>query len=258
MANFDELTDLWVREFHPASPGAVTLSCFPHAGGSASSYFSFSQRLSPDLAVRAVQYPGRQDRRKEPCAHDLLTLARQVFEVLRPVAGARPALFGHSMGAVVAFEVARLLEREAGVAPAHLFVSGRRAPSIHRRETVHLRDDAGLIEEMRHLAGTDSQVLADEEILRMALPAIRGDYQAIETYVYRPGPPLSCPITSFIGDEDPRVTVEDARAWQEHTSGEFDMKIFTGGHFYLNTHREAICDQIFGKLLTADSRRPGA
>ncbi|WEB40706.1 alpha/beta fold hydrolase [Streptomyces yunnanensis] len=258
MAIFDEFTGLWVREFHPASPAAATLSCFPHAGGSASFYFPFSRQLSPALAVRAVQYPGRQDRLKEPREEDLLTLARRAFEALRPITGARPALFGHSMGAVLAFEVARMLEQEAGVTPAHLFVSGRRAPSIHRPESVHRRDDAGLVAEVRRLAGTDSQALDDEEILRMALPAIRGDYKAIETYVYRPGPPLSCPITSFIGDEDPRVSIEDARAWREHTTGEFDMKVFTGGHFYLNEHREAICDQISGKLLTADSRRPGA
>ncbi|MCQ4043395.1 alpha/beta fold hydrolase [Streptomyces rubrisoli] len=249
---------MWVREFHPAPPGAATLTCLPHAGGSASFYFPVSRQLSPALAVRAVQYPGRQDRLKEPCAEDLLALARKVFEVLRPISGARPALFGHSMGAVLAFEVARMLEREAGVVPAHLFVSGRRAPSIHRQELVHQRDDAGLIAEVRSLAGTDSQVLADEEILRMALPAIRGDYRAIETYVYQPGPPLSCPITSFIGDVDPRVTIEDAQAWREHTSGEFDLKVFSGGHFYLNTHREAVCDQISGKLLAADSHWPGA
>ena len=168
----------------------------------------------------------------------------QVFAVLRPWLTAPTALFGHSMGASLAFELARLIEAETGETPAHLFASGRRAPSAHRAETVHLLDDRGLLADVRKLSGTDMAVLGDEDMLRAALPAIRSDYRAAETYAYRPGPPLRCPITVFTGDDDPKTTVEEARAWSTHTTGPFDLQVFPGGHFFLTLHQKAILRRI--------------
>jgi surfactin synthase thioesterase subunit len=231
---------LWIRRYHPAPDAATRLVCLPHAGGSASFYFPVSQRLSgTDIDVVAVQYPGRQDRRHEPCIDDLRALAGAVVDVLRPL-GDRPiALFGHSMGATLAFEVAGLLGH-AGIPPSHVFVSGRRAPSRPRDERVHLLDDEGLLADVRELSGTDPLVLGDEEMLRAALIAIRADYRAAETYRYRPVPPLRCPITAFTGDTDPKTTIDEVRAWRTHTTGAFDMKVFPGGHFFLVRHQAAI------------------
>jgi surfactin synthase thioesterase subunit len=231
--------ELWVRHFHPAPDAAIRLVCLPHAGGSASFYFPLSRRLSGDLDVVAIQYPGRQDRRHEPCVDDLRSLAVAVFEALRPLADRAIALFGHSLGATLGFEIARLFER-TGVTPAHLFASGRAAPSRPRPEQFHLDGEAALLSDIRRLAGTDSRILGDEEILRMALPAIRADYKAAETYRYQPAPPLSCPITAFAGDADPKATVDEVGAWADHTNAGFRLRVFPGGHFFLAHHQEAI------------------
>ncbi|MFB7508346.1 thioesterase II family protein, partial [Streptomyces broussonetiae] len=213
------------------------------AGGSASFYFSVSAQLSSVAEVFAVQYPGRQDRRKEVSPTDIATLADQLYDALGPALKARPTtFFGHSMGATLGFEVARRLEHDHGVVPRALVASARRAPSCPREESVHLRDDDGLVEEMRQLSGTDSAILDDEELIRMALPAIRADYRVAETYVYEPGPDLRCPIVGLVGDNDPKVTVEEARAWSRHTATSFDFHVFQGGHFYLTSHQKEVLD----------------
>ncbi|MEU6883125.1 alpha/beta fold hydrolase [Streptomyces sp. NPDC046712] len=225
----------WIRRFHPSADAPVRLVCFPHAGGSASFYFPVSRALAPDVDVITLQYPGRQDRRHEAGIGDLHDVADLLVGELRPWADRPLVLFGHSMGASLAFEVGRRLERE-GVVPAALVASGRRAPSRHRDEFVHRRDDEGLVRELKELSGTEPGVLGDEELLRMILPAIRSDYRAAETYRYRPGPDVSCPVYALVGDKDPKVTVDEARSWGDHTSGSFELKVFDGGHFFLAPH----------------------
>ncbi|MEV7523956.1 alpha/beta fold hydrolase [Streptomyces sp. NPDC091371] len=226
----------WLRRFHPAEEAAVRLFCFPHAGGSASYYFPVSRALSPAADVVAVQYPGRQDRRGEPCVDDVRRLADLVVAELRPWCDRPVALFGHSLGATLGFEVALRLEA-AGITPVALFASGRRAPSRHREnEQVHLASDERLLATIQKMSGTDPAVMADEELLRSVLPAIRGDYKAAETYRYRPGPALACPVVVLNGDSDPEVTAEEAEGWTEHTGGPCSFRTFPGGHFYLNEH----------------------
>jgi surfactin synthase thioesterase subunit len=136
-----------------------------------------------------------------------------------------------------------------GGPPRHLIVSGRRAPSRRRGdEQVHLRDDDGIVAALKALGGTDSRLLDDEGIRSMILPALRGDYRAIETYTYVPGPPLTCPITAFIGDRDPRVTLDEAQAWQECTAGGFAVEIFPGDHFYLTARRAEVAGRLSALL----------
>ena len=236
-------TGPWIRRFHPAPEAATCLVCFPHAGGSASFYYPVSKALSPGLDVLAIQYPGRQDRRHEPAIEDIETLAELITAELRPLTDRPLAFFGHSMGAVLAFEVARRLERD-GVRPLVLFASGRRAPSAVRDESVHKFSDADLIAELERLSGTDTRMLGDEEVLRMILPSLRSDYTAIETYRYAPGSDLSCPIDVLVGDDDPHVSLAEATPWREHTTGQCDIEVFEGGHFYLNAHAEAVTGRI--------------
>ncbi|MDT0344370.1 thioesterase II family protein [Streptomyces litchfieldiae] len=246
-------SDTWIRRFHPAPRGRLRLVCFPHAGGAASFYYPVSQALHPDIEVLSLQYPGRQDRRTEPPVPDIMPLAEQVAEALLPWKEGPWAFFGHSMGAVVAFEAARILEGTPGAAPlTQLIVSGRRAPGTRRDEAVHERDDDGLIAEMRRLNGTESGVLDNEELLRMVLPALRNDYRAIETYRGDPGARVSCPITALIGDDDPKATVEETRAWAEHTTGGFDMHVFRGGHFFLVDRQLEVLELITSSLKGTD------
>ncbi|KQX77120.1 MULTISPECIES: thioesterase II family protein [unclassified Streptomyces] len=240
-------TSAWVRRFHPEPEAATQVICFPHAGGSATFYFPVAQALSPAVDVLAIQYPGRQDRRVEPCIDDMDTLADLVSEELRPWLDRPFTLFGHSMGATLAFEVALRLER-SGHTALGLFASGRRAPSRHRDEQVHLASDERLISEIKRLEGTESRVFEDEEIVRMILPAVRSDYRAAESYRYRPGPALSCPVTALTGDRDPHVTLDEAEAWREHTTGPFRLRVFPGGHFFLNSHAQAVMREITGLI----------
>lgn len=224
--------NLWIRRYHPAPEAAERLVCFPHAGGSASFYLPVSTALSPAVDVLGVQYPGRQDRRHEPGVTSVADLADSITRALADW-GDRPlTFFGHSMGAVVAFEVARRMEG-AGGGPVRLFASGRRAPSRTREENVHLRDDDGLVAELRALSGTDVQFLADEELLRMILPAIRSDYTAVETYRCDSRATVRCPVTVLTGNADPKTSLDEARAWAEHTTGGSELKVFPGGHFFL-------------------------
>lgn len=237
----------WIRRFRPQDDAPVRLVCLPHAGGSASYFLPVATALSPAVDVLAVQYPGRQDRRGEPCVDSLEELADQVVMQLHDWTGRPLALFGHSMGATLGFEVARRLER-AGTVPVALFASGRRAPSCFRDERVHLEDDEGLLAEVRGLSGTDSRVFGDDEIVRMVLPALRADYRAAETYRYQPGEPLHCPIVGFVGEDDPKVTVDEARAWEHHSAAPFEFHRYPGGHFYLNEHAAAVTGEIRGRL----------
>lgn len=248
-----ERMDAWIRRFHPAPQSNIRLICFPHVGGSASFFFPISHALSPAIDVLAVQYPGRQDRRHEKSVDKLTELADLCMAAIHRWKDRPLALFGHSMGATLAFEVARRLEG-AGQLPTHLFVSGRRAPHIVKDEQVHLRDDASLIAELRKNSGTDVGLLNNEDILRMILPVVRSDYKAIETYTYQAGPKLNCPVHVLIGDSDPRVTIEEAQGWAKHTAGPFGLRVFAGGHFYL-TDRVSQVAEVIARYLAFDSNR---
>ncbi|RBM04441.1 thioesterase II family protein [Streptomyces sp. PT12] len=245
--------DRWVRRYHPAPDARTRLVCLPHAGGSASYFFPVSRSLSPAIDVLALQYPGRQERAKEPCLDTVEELADRVVEAVTPFVDRPVALFGHSMGASIGFEVARRLEA-AGTTPVVLFASGRRAPSRFRTEKVHQRDDDGIVAEMKKLSGTDASLLGDEEVLRMILPAIRNDYKAAETYRPDPSLKLATPVYALTGDSDPQCTLEEAKAWAEHTTGAFDIEVFPGGHFYLN----ACVPQILGLIKDYLAKRVAA
>jgi surfactin synthase thioesterase subunit len=209
-----------------------------------------AQALAPGVEVLAVQYPGRQDRRLEPMIDDLGVLADLVCDAVDTVVDRPFALFGHSMGATLAFEVAVRMERRGRV-PLRVFASGRRAPSRGRDERVHQEGDEALVAELRKLSGTDQRIFGDDEVLRMVLPAIRNDYRAAETYRYTPGPRLSCPVTALVGDSDPKATGEEADAWRTHTDGEFELLTYRGGHFYLLDHTADVL-----RVLDERLRRP--
>ena len=225
--------DLWIRPLHLDERGGPRLICFPHAGGAASYFRPLAAHL-PAFEAVGVLYPGRQDRYAEPCLEDIGALADEVTAALKPWLEDRPAVFfGHSMGSVLAFEVAQRLQAGGGAMPLGLLVSGRRAPSRHRHEDIHTRGDQALLAEIQKLNGTAAALFDDDELVQLILPATRADYKAIETYRYTPGPRLDRPITALTGESDPRVTIDEAQDWELHTSGAFELRVFPGGHFYL-------------------------
>lgn len=241
--------ELWLRRFRRAPDARARLVCFPHAGSSAGYFRPMSERLAQDVDVLAVQYPGRQDRRFEPLVRDVVKLADRISDVVQDGTDLPLAFFGHSMGAVVAYETARLLERKAGTRLRALFVSGRRAPSRVRDERVHLGSDDSVLAELLKLGGTDMRVLRDPELRELVLPVIRADYLAIERYRHAPGPEPSCPISVLIGDADPMTTLAEARAWSRHSTAAVDMRTFPGGHFFLDRHWETVAESILRSLI---------
>ncbi|MFE4336625.1 thioesterase II family protein [Streptomyces sp. NPDC056831] len=246
MTETTECSDSSIRRFHSSEAG-VRLVCFPHAGGAASYFFQVSRQLSAVADVLAVQYPGRQERRKEPFISSVTELADVLVAELRQWADRPLALFGHSMGALVAYEVARRLEQE-GVKPVALFASGRAAPSLSRDEGVHLRSDEGLLDKVRELGGTAGALLEDPDVVEMLMPAIRNDYRAVETYRHTPGQPLACPLVVFTGDADPQVTRAGAQAWDAFSTGGFELNTYSGGHFFLDAHAAHVLGKIRSRL----------
>ncbi|MET9589219.1 alpha/beta fold hydrolase [Streptomyces sp. NPDC006539] len=225
---------------------------FPHAGGSASFFHSYSAELSSNFRVHCVQYPGRQDRIREALIDNVGKLAEGVLADIARLDDGPLAFFGHSMGAVVAFETARLLQQTTGRSPVRLFVSGRGAPARPVPRTLpqfHLMSDADLTAEVQQSSATDARVAVDADLLRFVLPTLRSDYRAIETYRCAPGRRIACPITVLVGDRDPQVPLENAAAWAEHTTADSELITFQGGdHFYLLPSQDRVVKLIRDRL----------
>ncbi|MEU9235824.1 thioesterase II family protein [Streptomyces subrutilus] len=224
----------WFRNYRPAPQAPVRLFALPHAGGSASYFHPLAALLSPAVDVFGVQYPGRQDRRSEPGETSLERLADRIAAELAALDDGRPyALFGHSMGAMLSFEVARRREA-AGRGPAHLFVSGRPAPCQDDHTSWFPRTDEEVVGELRALNATDGGLLDDPEVRGMLLPALRTDYRAVREYRFRPAAPLRTPITALTGDADHMAEVGKVDQWRTHTRAAFELWVLPGGHFFLS------------------------
>lgn len=226
----------WTDCYRPNPKARLRLFCFPYAGGSSAAFREYSGPGWEDIEVCPVQLPGRDKRLWEPPFDRIGPLVETLAEVLpfdRPF-----ALFGHSMGALVSFELARLLRRQRRVGPAQLFASGCSAPQV--RETKmrrHLMPQQQLIDELRRLGGTPEEVLRDTALMELISPTIRADFAIADAYEYRPEDPLGCPISAFGGKQDPELRQEQLQAWSEQTSNSFTFLMFPGDHFFLHSAR---------------------
>ncbi|GAA1529378.1 alpha/beta fold hydrolase [Streptomyces albidochromogenes] len=252
----DAATSCWIRCFHPKPPAAHTLVCFPHAGGSASYYHGLSAALGPDIEMLVIQYPGRENRLFEEPVASVATLADSVAEVLRArLGGRRPVLFGHSMGGIVAFEVARRLERAGGPAPTGLVASACSAPS-NRPPIAGPGDeepDSAVLARIMGLGGTAQDVGEHAELIELVLPAIRADLAALGSYRASEDAVVGCPVTVFVADGDHEVPVEEAGLWGRHTTAGARVHLFEGDHFYLSKLPEDFLDLL---QETARTSRP--
>ena len=242
--------DPWLRRFDPRPDAENVVVCFPHAGGSAAYFRPLSAALPASVEVFAVQYPGRQDRLSEPLIDDVVTLAEQVTPAVLDLANRPLALFGHSMGASVAFEVACRLERR-GVAPLALFASARRAPSRRHAQHDQPTSDEELIADILSLGGAGSELLHDPELADLILPALRNDHHAAKTYHRDGDPVVRCPVHALLGEADPNVKLDNVRAWAKHTTGGFTLRTFSGGHFYPDDHAADLAGLIVTHLAAA-------
>jgi pyochelin biosynthesis protein PchC len=247
------LAQEWLRNPRPRRRPRLRLVCFPHAGGSARFFYPWLRELPVAIELLAVQYPGRDDRLDEPVLDRMDLLTDPLAEAVAEVADVPLVLFGHSMGASVAFEVARRLDSRSPDLLRHLFVSARPAPFSSDPALAQQRDDDTLVRELARLGGTDSTLFDDPEIRATLLPAIRGDYRLIEGYRYRAGPPLTCATTAVVGSHDPEVPNRLAEGWQAATTGTFTLRVMPGGHFYLTERRS----ELIAYLLTALGMRGG-
>ena len=234
----------WVRQFHqPESAESPPLLVFPHAGAGASAYREFSKVLSAKFRVVVFQYPGRQDRAAEAALDSLEAIAAGAFGEFATSdhqRGAPIVTFGHSMGALVAFEFVRLAEA-AGIDVRHLNVSAAVAPGRAADKPPHPKDDEEILNHLAVLEGTDSDVMANRDLMRLALPVIKADYQAFDAYACADDVKVAAPIHAMGGDQDPYVTLGDLYGWGKH-SDTVKVTMFDGGHFYLTSHIDSVVD----------------
>jgi surfactin synthase thioesterase subunit len=234
----------WIRQFHqPELPESPPLLVFPHAGAGASAYRGFSKVLSKKFKVIIFQYPGRQDRAAEALLGTLPEIAAGAFGEFSTSEhnnGAPIVAFGHSMGAIVAFEFVRIAEA-TGIDVRHLNVSATVAPCRTAEALPHPKDDEELLNHLLALEGTASDVLASRELMKLTLPVVKADFRAFEAYVCADDVRVAAPIHAMGGDQDPYVTLGDLYGWGKHT-GTVKVTMFDGGHFYLNQHIEAVAE----------------
>ncbi len=231
----------WFTTIHAAPEDKLRLFCFPWAGGGALPYRSWSEPLAQTAFVVPVRLPGRESRASEPPFERMQPRVETLLERIRPFVGAPYAFFGHSMGAGIAFELARALRRAGLPLPRSLHVSGARAPQFRLNHVPppepSLRD---FIEELRRLEGFPPSVLNQPELLKLALPALLADARLYRHYAYTPEPPLEAAIFAYGGDADPNVTSVHLEAWREQTAVRFERTEFPGGHFYLESALPAL------------------
>ena len=240
----------WLVKPRPNPQAALRLFCFPHAGGGSSVYRTWPEGLPPAVELVAVELPGRDTRFKEPPFDRLAKMVPAIADGLAGELGKPFAFYGHSMGALISYELTRELRRRGAPLPRHLFVSGRRAPQHPEPAPMFDRSEADFVAGLRQLGGVPEAVLAEAELMAIFLPILRADFAIGDTAVLAPEPPLPVPITSLGGLADQRASVAELHDWRAQTSAAFDVETFPGGHFFQQSERAAFLGSL-GRRLAA-------
>jgi medium-chain acyl-[acyl-carrier-protein] hydrolase len=225
------------------------LFCFPYSGAGASIFRTWAAPLAPHIEVVAIQLPGRETRRKEPLFNNLPSLIAALTPVLLPYLDRPFAFFGHSLGALISFEVARQLRRIGHSLPIQLIASGRAAPQIPAATPpIHLLPDADFLVELQRYNGIPTIVLENIDVMNIFMPILRADLTMNETYVYQPEAPFNFPIAAFGGLQDPQVSQSVLSDWQKQTTANFTLKMWPGNHFFLKDQQAEILQQLIVSL----------
>ncbi|GCE14881.1 thioesterase II family protein [Tengunoibacter tsumagoiensis] len=239
----------WFQFARPDSQARLRLFCFSYAGGGASVFRKWADQLPPEIELYPIQLPGRESRFGEAPFTQIAPLIQALSQAIRPYLNRPYVFFGHSMGALVSFELARDLRRQRLPLPLHLLVSARRAPHVpDRYPPIHNLPDAEFIDEIQRLEGTPEEVLRNTDLIQLLFPVLRADFSVCETYTYTRDIPLSCPITAFGGLQDHEISEEEVAAWRKQTTGFFRLHMLEGGHFYLHSDRELLIQLIVQSL----------
>lgn len=257
----DTSHDPWMVRTAANPKATLRLFCFPYAGGGASTYRSWSAHLPAEIEVTAIQLPGREERLREPALSSTADICTELLAVLRPHLDRPFAFFGHSMGALIAFELTRRLRAANKPQPQHLFVSAHRGPQRPScLPPLGGMSDRELVNLIRSLGGTRDEVLRDPDVMKLMLPLLRADLTVCETYRYEPAEALTCPISAFGGTADDFIRRSDILAWRAETSAGYQARMFPGGHFFLEEARarllQAIAEDLSAPLVSSNSSKP--
>jgi surfactin synthase thioesterase subunit len=241
--------ELWFGRLQSLEDSRALLFCFPHAGSGASGYHSWIKGLSPGITVSTVQLPGREVRLRETPFRDIRQLVQALAQVIAPVTTSRFAFFGHSMGALIAFELAREMRRRQLPLPYKLLVSASPAPHLAAKD-MHdsLSDAQSLVKEVHRLNGTPNAVIEHPELMALILPAIEADFELVRSYRYFHEEALACPITAYGGTIDPDVSRDALLDWKTHTRAMFKVETFNGDHFFHRTSEGRLLASIRSEL----------
>lgn len=219
----------------------LRLFCLPYAGGGAALFRLWADNLPAEVEVCPIFLPGRERRMREAPFKRLQPLVETLAHELQPFMDVPFAFFGHSMGALISFELIRHLRKNQQPGPVHLFASSFRAPQLpDRNPPLHQLSDVEIIAMLTRIGGTPPSVLQHAELMKMLIPIMRADFELCETYVYTPEPPLDCPITAFGGEQDMLVSLPELEAWHTQTRGPFSVRLFQGDHFFLQNQQDAL------------------
>lgn len=238
---YEDSKNNWFICPKPRIQSRLRLFCFPYSGSGSSIFFQWPENLPADVEVWLAQLPGRGNRLKEPPFSRLSALVEVVAENIYALLNQPFALFGHSMGALVCFELARYLRKVGRPEPVHLFVSGRGAPHVPGTGApIHELPEPEFIEELKSMHGMAPEVLASEELMQLLIPILRADFSVCETYDYQEEQPLNCSISAYGGLQDDGVNSDQLDAWRDLTGGSFLLHMFPGDHFFINTARQLL------------------